>query len=139
MRRPPHGPMTGPIHMPKRVLVVDDEIDLAKTCARLLRRLGYEVICASTVAEGVRRIDDEALVAVVVDLRLPDGSGIDVVFAAGQRRVPTPAIVITGFLSPASREAALAAGARAILTKPFSARALADTVSALASPSASTT
>ena len=117
---------------PPRVLVVEDETDLAKTCERLLARIGYDVICATTVAEGVRRIRDDDLAAVVADLRLPDGSGIDVVFAAQQTRLPIPVIVVTGFLSAASRDAALAAGAAAVLTKPFPARALTDAVSAVA-------
>jgi DNA-binding response OmpR family regulator len=114
--------------MSRRVLVVDDETDLAVTCQRLLRRLGYEVTCAGSRGEGLALIERELPGLVISDLRLPDGSGIDLVFAARRTPTPVPVIVVTGFPSSASRAAALAAGAAAYLAKPFSAQALTSLV-----------
>jgi CheY-like chemotaxis protein len=66
---------------------------------------------------------------VVSDLRLPDGDGLDVVRAARAAPVPARAIVVTGFPSAESRQAAMAAGASAFVVKPFSASGLAQVVS----------
>ncbi len=111
------------------VLVVDDEADLRVTYERLLRRQGYRVVCAESRRQGLWLLQGEPLALVVSDLRLPDGDGLDVVRAARASPVPTPAIVVTGFPSAESRQAAMAAGASAFLVKPFSASGLARVVS----------
>ena len=113
--------------MPGLVLVVDDEADLRVTYERLLRRQGYRVVCADSRRQGLFLLGSEPVVLVVSDLRLPDGDGLDVVRAA--RTAPVPAIVITGFPSAESRQAAMAAGASAFVVKPFSASGLAQVVS----------
>jgi DNA-binding response OmpR family regulator len=101
------------------MLVVDDEADLVTTYERLLRRRGYRVISASTRGDGLAIVEREPLLLVVTDLRLPDGDGLELVRAVRGLPVPTPAIVVTGFASEASRTAARAAGAAAYLAKPF--------------------
>lgn len=101
------------------ILVVDDEADFISSYERLLRRKGYRVVSAGTRRDGLALVEAEPLALVITDLRLPDGDGLDLVRAA--RRLPTPAIVVTGFASEASRLAALAAGATAYLAKPFGA------------------
>jgi len=101
------------------VLVVDDEADLVASYERLLRRHGYRVIAEDSRQGGIAVIEREPLVLVISDLRLPDGDGLDVVRAARRAPTPIPAIVVTGFGTAASRQAALAAGACAYLAKPF--------------------
>lgn len=119
-----------------KILVVEDEVDYAVTYERLLRRQGYAVITAGSRGAGLEAIQAGPLDLVIADLRLGDGDGLDVVRAARQAAVPTPAIVITGFASEASRQAALAAGAVAYLPKPFSASAFVAVVAkTLAAPS----
>lgn len=112
----------------RRILVVDDEVDLTATYERLLRRHGYGVVSASSRREGLAALQAERLDLVIADLRLPDGDGLDLVRAARQTPAPVPVIVITGFASEASRQAALAAGAWAYLSKPFSASTFAALV-----------
>jgi two-component system response regulator PilR (NtrC family) len=102
------------------VLVVEDEVDLVASYERLLRRLGYALIAAGTRREALAVIAREALSLVISDLRLPDGDGLDVVREARRQPAPIPVLVVTGFASEASRAAALAAGAAAYLSKPFS-------------------
>lgn len=111
------------------VLVVDDEADLRVTYERLLRRQGYRVVCADSRRQGLSLLESEPVALVVSDLRLPDGDGLDVVRAARTARVPAPSIVVTGFPSAESRQAAMAAGASAFVVKPFSASGLAQVVS----------
>jgi len=102
-----------------RVLIVDDEADLVATYERLLHRRGYRVVSAGSCRDGLLVIEREPLALVVTDLRLPDGDGLDIVRAARRTPTPTPSLVVTGFVSEASRAAALAAGAAGYLAKPF--------------------
>ena len=103
-----------------RVLVVEDEADLVATYERLLRRHGYRVVSARSREAGLAALKEEAPHLLIADLRLPDGDGLDVVRAARALPTPTLVIVVSGFASNESRDAALAAGASAVLAKPFS-------------------
>ncbi len=106
------------------VLVVDDEADFLATYDRLLRRQGYRTVTAGSRQAALAALDGDPLALIIADLRLPDGDGLDVVRAARARLRPPPVIVVTGFASAQSRREALAAGATAYLTKPFSTSAL---------------
>jgi DNA-binding NtrC family response regulator len=110
------------------VLVVDDESDLAESCARLLRRHGYRVVTANSCATGHAALRETSPALLVSDVRLPDGDGLDLVRAAGARQPRVPVIVISGYLSEASQMAARAAGAVAFLAKPFSSDVLSRAV-----------
>lgn len=103
-----------------RVLVVEDEPDLAVTCQRLLRWQGHDVVSVGSRQAGLWAMCAEPFALVITDLRLPDGDGLDVVRAARATPRPTPVIVFTAFVSERSRRAALEAGAAAYLVKPFS-------------------
>ena len=110
------------------ILVVDDEADLLASYERLLRRKGYFVVSAGSRGEGLALVAREPLALVITDLRLPDGDGLDLVRAACRLPTPTPAMVVTGFASEASRTASMAAGAAAFLAKPFAAFAFTSLV-----------
>ena len=107
-----------------RILVVEDEADLAVTYDRLLRREGYRVVTAASRAEGLKAIESSPPALVISDLRLPDGDGLDIIRAARALDPPAPVIVVTAFASRAARDAAQASGATAFLAKPFPASAL---------------
>jgi DNA-binding response OmpR family regulator len=107
-----------------RILVVEDEVDLVVTYDRLLRREGYRVVTAASLADGLRVIESARPALVISDLRLPDGDGLDIIRAARALDPPPPVIVVTAFASRAARDAALASGATAFLAKPFPASAL---------------
>ncbi len=107
-----------------RILVVEDEADLAVTYDRLLRRQGYRVVTAASRGEGLKAIESAPPALVIADLRLPDGDGLDIIRAAHARDPQVPVIVVTAFASRAARDAALASGASAFLAKPFPASAL---------------
>ena len=107
-----------------RVLVVDDEPDLRISYERLLRREGYRVVTAGSRREGLHLVMAEPPKLVISDLKLPDGDGIEIVRAARALAPPVPVILVTAFASAATREAALASGASAILVKPFAASEL---------------
>lgn len=98
---------------------MEDEADLVATYRRLLRRAGHRVVAAGTRAQGLAALYAEPFELVITDLRLPDGSGLDVVRSARTLPKPPPVVVVTGFPSEAGRAEALALGATAYLGKPF--------------------
>jgi DNA-binding response OmpR family regulator len=109
------------MRMSRDVLVVEDEPDLVATYERLLHRHGCRVVSVGSRTAGLAAIRSGRPHLLITDLRLPDGDGLDVVRAARALPAPPPVIVVTGFGT--SRAAALAAGATAFLTKPFSTEA----------------
>jgi two-component system response regulator PilR (NtrC family) len=116
---------------PRRVLVVDDEADLIATYVRLLERQGYRVVAAGTRVGALTIIERQPIRLVISDVRLPDGNGLDIIRAATAPSRSTPAIVITGFSSEATRLAAFESGASAYFAKPFAAPKLLQTVKEL--------
>jgi two-component system response regulator PilR (NtrC family) len=113
------------------VLVVEDELDMIATYERLLRRHGYLTIAAPSRAAGLAAIEAGTPDLLIADLVLSDGDGLDVVRAARALPRPPPVIVVSGFTSGASRQAAMLAGATAVLSKPFSTEAFTTLVRSL--------
>jgi DNA-binding response OmpR family regulator len=118
--------------MTRTILIVEDEADLAATCARVLRRHGWQVAMAGTRDAGVAMVGRARPALAIVDRWLPDGDGLDVLQAAHTHG--TPVIMVTGYTSAAARRQALDEGAAGFLGKPFSTRALLDLVDAIAGP-----
>jgi DNA-binding response OmpR family regulator len=114
------------------ILAVDDEEDFLNTYRRLLGRQGLRVVTASSRAAALDALAREPFALVIVDLRLPDGDGLEIVRAAQATSSPTPAIVVSGFASETIRRNALSAGAAAVFTKPFDTAALAARIRELA-------
>jgi two-component system response regulator PilR (NtrC family) len=104
------------------LLVVDDEPDLRTLYELTLLREGYEVETAGTVEEALLLLKDRTYSAVITDMRLPDGSGLDLLtrLESGARR--EKAIVITAYGSSENAVEALKAGAYDYLTKPVDLR-----------------
>jgi two-component system, OmpR family, KDP operon response regulator KdpE len=107
------------------VLIIDDEVDLLRTYERIVRHVGYDAITTELGQTGLAIARSREVALVIVDLKLPDMDGIDLVRAIRAGSDPPPVIVVTGFASSAARRAALDAGAVGYLSKPFSILALA--------------
>lgn len=101
-----------------RLLVVDDEPDLRTLYELTLLREGYDVETAGTVGEAWQHLQDQTFSAVITDMRLPDGTGLDLLqrLEAGGRREKS--IVITAYGSAENAVSALKSGAYDYLTKP---------------------
>lgn len=98
-------------------LVVDDEPLTARSIARTLGRLGAVVIAGSK-AEAFAMLDAaQAWTGLVLDLRLNDGTGIEVLAYARQRGIQAPALIFSGALEPAAINRAFPMDAR-VLAKP---------------------
>jgi len=114
--------------MGRRILVLDDEVDLVATCVRLFSRHGYECVVGHTGQEGIRLIDDQRPDLVLTDLYLPDLDGLSVLRHAREQTPPIPGIPMTAHPSPRNTTDAYDAGAMFYLTKPFSNAALLELV-----------
>ena len=112
--------------MPNRnlVLVVDDDPAMLKCVKRLLRQHDYEPILFSSAQAFKSHTDFDKAACIILDINLNDGSGIELRHGLKADGVSVPVIYMTGNEDPAVREAALASGCIAFLTKPFSAQEL---------------
>jgi DNA-binding NtrC family response regulator len=108
--------MTG--HQPT-ILVVEDEDDLRDLLGESLTAAGYSAVLVSTAADARARLESFAYDALVVDLRLPDADGMDVLGEALDRYPAILAVMITGFGGVNEAVAAIKRGALDFLIKPF--------------------
>ena len=106
------------------VLVVDDDPGMLKAVQRLLRQYAYEPILFSSRQAFKSHSDIEKAACVILDIDLPDGSGIELREDLKAAGVSVPVIYITGNANPKVREAAMASGCVAFLAKPFSSHEL---------------
>ena len=81
--------------MADRILVVDDEANLRKVLAAMLRREGYEVDTAEDGAEAMQMLDEERYAAVLTDLRMPQVDGMAVLRRVMARTPETPVVLLT--------------------------------------------
>jgi len=102
-----------------RLLVVDDERSLREFLTILLEQEGYEVTTADTVASGIEAVLTGSFDLVMCDLKLPDGSGLEVLAEGRKHQVASPFIIITAHTTPQHALEALRAGAAEYLSKPF--------------------
>jgi two-component system response regulator PilR (NtrC family) len=107
---------------PLSLLVVDDEPDLLILYELTLVREGYDVETAASVADACTALEARAFDAVITDLRLPDGSGIDLLRRLQQSGRSERVVVITAYGSAETAVQALKAGAFDYLTKPVDLR-----------------
>ena len=101
-----------------RILVVDDEPHILRALATSLRGAGYEVVAVATAAEAVTAAAMRPPDAVILDLILPDGSGIDVCREL-RRWTDAPIVVLSAVGDEHEKVLALDAGADDYVTKPF--------------------
>jgi len=100
------------------LLVVDDEPDLRTLYELTLLREGYDIETAATVEEALLHLKDRTYSAVITDMRLPDGTGLDLLRRLEETGRREKAIVITAYGSAENAVEALKAGAYDYLTKP---------------------
>ncbi len=102
-----------------RVLIIDDEADIRESLETLLEMEGYLTELASNAAEGLDRLEKGRYDLVLLDLMMPDRSGIEVLQDFRQRDAETPVILITAFGSVEVAVKALKAGANDYFSKPW--------------------
>jgi DNA-binding NtrC family response regulator len=102
-----------------RILIVDDEADIRESLDILLAMDGYAVELATNAAEGLRALQASNYDLVLLDLMMPDRSGIEVLEELRQKDTETPIIMITAYGSVEVAVKALKAGANDYFSKPW--------------------
>jgi two-component system, response regulator RegA len=102
----------------RSLLLVDDDDVFLKRLARAMERRGFEVETASSVAAGKALATARPQAYAVIDLRLEDGNGLDVVELLRAKRPDARIVVLTGYGAIATAVAAVKIGATDYLSKP---------------------
>jgi two-component system, response regulator RegA len=112
----------------RSLLIVEDDKSFLQRLARAMESRGFEVTTAETVSDGLMQVERSAPAFAVVDMRLGDGTGLDVISALKHRRPDARAIILTGYGNIATAVNAVKIGAVDYLAKPADAD---DVVAAL--------
>src|SRR5262252_9913557 len=108
----------------RTLLIVDDDAPLCQRLVRAMERRGFIVTTADSVSNGVAAVPDQPRAFAVVDMRLGDGRGFDVVAALRQARPDARIVMLTGYGNISTAVAAVKAGAIDYLPKPADADAV---------------
>jgi len=112
----------------RSLLIVEDDKSFLQRLARAMEGRGFAVTTAESVAEGLTHLETTSPAFAVVDMRLEDGNGLDVISALKRRRPDARAIILTGYGNIATAVNAVKLGAVDYLSKPVDAD---DVVAAL--------
>ena len=112
----------------RSVLIVEDDRSFLQRLAKALESRGFTVATAESVADGLLQVERAAPAFAVVDMRLGDGNGLDVISALKRRRPEARGIILTGYGNIATAVNAVKLGAVDYLAKPVDAD---DVVAAL--------
>ena len=102
-----------------RILVIDDEADIRESLETLLQLEGYEVELAQNGIEGERKLESRAYDLVLLDLMMPDKSGMEVLRDLRERDRHTPVFMITAYGSVEAAVQAVKLGANDYFSKPW--------------------
>jgi two-component system, response regulator RegA len=108
----------------RSLLIVDDDAPLCQRLARAMERRGFIVATADSVQSGIAAVGTGAPAFAVVDLRLADGSGLEIVKTLRKARPGARIVMLTGYGNIATAVAAVKAGALDYLPKPADADAV---------------
>jgi two-component system response regulator AtoC len=106
-----------------RILIIDDEASIRELLTMHLEERGFGVLSASTGADGFRLAAEGNPAAIVLDMRLPDASGLDLIPELKKRAAEAPVLMITAHHDMATTILAMKAGAFDYLHKPIDIRA----------------
>jgi two-component system response regulator RegA len=105
----------------RSLLIVEDDKSFLQRLARAMETRGFEVSTAESVAEGLLQVEKAPPAFAVVDMRLGDGNGLDVISAIKKRRPDARAVILTGYGNIATAVNAVKLGAVDYLAKPVDA------------------
>jgi DNA-binding NtrC family response regulator len=102
------------------LLVLDDERAVREGCREVAINAGFNAFTAENAEQAYRLLDTQSVDAVLLDLRLPGATGLEVLHQIRQRKPDAVIVVITGYATVQSAVQAMKAGAFEYMTKPFS-------------------
>ena len=107
-----------PADADKTLLIVDDDRAFLQRLARAMESRGYTVLTADTVADGMAQVESAPPAFAVIDMKLGDGSGLDVISRLKERRPDARGIILTGYGNIATAVTAVKLGAFDYMAKP---------------------
>jgi FixJ family two-component response regulator len=110
------------------VVIVDDDSCVRESVKSLLLSVGLEVNAFATARDCLTRIDPQNTSCIVLDVRLPDMSGLDFHDELRRAKIPVPVVFISGYADVGMSVRAMKAGAVEFLPKPFREQDLLDAV-----------
>jgi two-component system phosphate regulon response regulator PhoB len=112
--------------MSQRILLIEDEPDIRKTLEYNISREGFDVVSASSLSDGKKQLDSSSFSLILLDLMLPDGSGLDLCreIKSDKEKLSTPIIILTAKDDEVDKVVGFELGADDYVTKPFSVREL---------------
>ncbi len=110
------------------ILVVDDEVGVTRLCERFLTRAAYQVITANHPHEGVKLLEDQEIDLLLVDIRMPEMDGFQMLKLARQYQSDIAVVIMTGYGTVETALESLHQGADGMLLKPFSGAELIQSV-----------
>lgn len=114
----PNGASADALPEDRSLLIVDDDSAFLGRLARAMEARGYAVRTASSVADGLRAIETFAPAYAVIDMRLGDGNGLDIISELKARRADARGVILTGYGNIATAVTAVKLGAFDYLAKP---------------------
>jgi len=119
----------------KSVLIVDDEKLLVRTLSNALKEVGYRISVAGSVEQADKHLAQEAAFdLILVDNRLPKGSGIDLIRRLRERTVRSKVILMTAYETPDVKAEARKLKVDRYLKKPFDLTVLLEEIGSLIGP-----
>ena len=112
--------------MSQKILIIEDEPDIRKTLEYNISREGYSVVSASSLVEAKSQFESDSFSLILLDLMLPDGSGLDLCrdIKSDKEKSSIPIIILTAKDDEVDKVVGFELGADDYVTKPFSVREL---------------
>ena len=112
--------------MSQKILIIEDEPDIRKTLEYNISREGYHVASASSLVEAKSQLESDSFSLILLDLMLPDGSGLDLCreIKSDKEKSSIPIIILTAKDDEVDKVVGFELGADDYVTKPFSVREL---------------
>lgn len=107
-----------------KILIIDDDENICYVLSRLARKMEHEVDCATTLNEGLGKINDNVVDVVFLDVKLPDGNGLDALPEIQASSGKPEVIISTGYGDADGAELAIKSGAWDYIEKSSSAKAI---------------
>jgi DNA-binding NtrC family response regulator len=114
--------------MPKTILIIDDEKTIRWSLGEALSTTGYDTIEADSATSGVAKFREASPDLVLLDMKLPDGSGLDVLKTLKEDDPAVPVILMTAYAEVETAVDAMKSGAYDFVAKPYSAEKLRVTI-----------
>ncbi len=111
-----------------RILIVDDDRIILSILTKFLQKAGYQTDAAETSREALEKVKNQYYDVAIMDIKLPDMEGTDLLLIMNRTSPRTTKIMMTGFASKENRDRSLNRGADAYLVKPIAPQQLLSTI-----------